>query len=49
MFFIFLMTAALGGWMFGSGIREGNAGILVLGAIIVVISVVANGYVGYPA
>lgn len=49
MFFIFIMTAALGGWLFGSGIREGDPGIVVLGAIIAVTSIIATGYVGVPA
>lgn len=49
MFFIFIMTAALGGWMFGSGLREGDPGIMTLGAIIAVVSIIANGYIGFPA
>lgn len=48
-FFIFIMSAALGGWLFGSGLREDDPGLLVLGAIIAVTSIIATGYVGIPA
>lgn len=47
-FFIFIMSAALGGWLFGSGLRDGDLGILTLGAIIAVTSIIATGYVGFP-
>lgn len=51
MFFVFLMTAALGGFMFGQGLRNGDDGfpLVVLGAIISVVSIIANGYIGFPA
>ena len=49
MFFIFIMTAMLGGFLFARGINEGDPGITFLGAAIAVVSIIANGFIGLPA
>ena len=49
MFFIFLMTAMLGGFLAGRAISDGDGGIAFLGLGIAIVSVIACGYVGFPA
>lgn len=49
MFFIFIMTAALGGFMASRGFYDGDIGKAFLGLTFVAISVIANGYIGLPA
>ena len=49
MFFIFLMTAVLGGALAGRGLSSGDGGVAFLGVVIVIISCIANGFVGFPA
>lgn len=49
MFFIFLMTALLGGFLAGRGLADGDGGIAVLGVCVAVVSWIALGYVGFPA
>lgn len=49
MFFFFLMTAALGGFLAARGFADGDGGIGCLGIMIVTISVIANGIIGFPA
>lgn len=48
MFFIFLMTAALGGFLSARGFSDGDYGVGFLGIMIVAISVIANGVIGFP-
>lgn len=48
MYFFFLLTAALGGFIGGRGFADGDAGIGVLGLIVAVISVIACGFIGFP-
>ena len=48
MFFIFLMTAAAGGFMAARGFSDGDGGIGFLGIMFVIISVVANSVIGFP-
>ena len=48
MFFIFLMTAMLGGFLAARGFSDGDGGKGFLGIMIVAISVIANGYIGLP-
>ena len=49
MFFIFIMTAALGGFMASRGFYDGDIGKAFLGIMIVIISVIANSVIGFPA
>ena len=49
MFFIFLMTSAFGGFFATRGFLDGDFGKGFLGIMIVIISVIANGYIGIPA
>lgn len=49
MFFIFLMTALLGGFLVGRGLSDGDGGVAFLGLAIVIVSCIANGFVGFPA
>lgn len=48
MFFLFLLTSAVGGFMAGRGFREGDVGIGILGLVIAVVSIIATGVVGFP-
>ena len=48
MFFIFLMTSALGGFMAARGFSDGDGGKGFLGVMLVAISVIANSYIGFP-
>lgn len=48
MFFIFLMTAMLGGFMAARGFADGDGGIGFLGIMFAIISVIANSYIGFP-
>lgn len=48
MFFIFLMTAAAGGFLAARGFGEGDGGKGFLGIMIVAISVIANSVIGFP-
>lgn len=48
MFFIFLMTAMLGGFLAARGFSDGDGGVGFLGIMIVAVSVIANGYIGLP-
>ena len=49
MFFIFIMTSALGGFLAARGFLDGDYGKGFLGLLFVAISVIANGYIGLPA
>lgn len=48
MFFIFLMTAAAGGFLAARGFSDGDGGKGFLGLMLVAISVIANSYIGFP-
>lgn len=48
MFFIFLMTSAFGGFLAARGFSEGDGGIGFLGIILVIISCIANAFIGAP-
>lgn len=48
MFFIFIMTAALGGFMASRGFYDGDIGKAFLGLMFVAISVIANSVIGFP-
>ena len=49
MFFIFLMTALLGGFIAGRGFSDGDGGIAFLGLAILVVCSIAAGFAGFPA
>lgn len=49
MYFIFVMTAALGGYMTSRGFLDGGIGKAFLGLMIAIISVIACGVIGFPA
>lgn len=48
MFFIFLMTAMFGGFLAGRGLADGDGGIAFLGIGIIIVSCIANGFIGAP-
>lgn len=48
MFFIFIMTAMLGGFLATRGFSDGDGGVGFLGIMIIAVSVIANGYIGLP-
>lgn len=48
MFFLFIMTAMLGGFLVGRGLSDEDLGVASLGAAIFLTSVIANGFVGVP-
>ena len=49
MYFIFIMTSALGGFMAARGFLDGDIGKAFLGLLFVAVSVIANGYIGLPS
>ena len=49
MYFIFVMTSALGGFMATRGFLDGDIGRGFLGLIFVAVSVIACGVIGFPA
>lgn len=49
MYFIFIMTSMIGGFLAARGFMEGDGGKGFLGVMIVAISVIANGYIGFPS
>lgn len=48
MFFIFLMTSAFGGFLASRGFSDGDSGIGFLGITLVIISCIANAFIGVP-
>lgn len=49
MYFIFIMTAAFGGFLASRGFLDGDISKGFLGLMFVAVSVIANGYIGLPA
>lgn len=49
MYFIFLLTALLGGFLAGRALRDGDGGAAFLGIATIVISCIACGVIGFPA
>lgn len=49
MYFIFLLTALLGGFLAGRALADGDGGVAFLGIATLAVSVIACGVVGFPA